>query len=102
MGITTALETEDGKQLDVIEDPTNTLHRVLPDVDHPSYECLNRIDWYGDTTFNYLQAPKVIAELDMLTTEERDGEAERVLNGIRELAERLRKERHVYLKFYGD
>ena len=102
MGITTALETEDGEQLDAIEDPTNVLHRVLPDVGNPNYQCLNRIDWYGDTTFNYLQAPQLLAEWEALTTEERDGEAERVLNGIRKLAERLREERHVYLKFYGD
>lgn len=102
MGITTALETEDGEQLGTIEDPTNVLHRVLPEVGDPKYQCLSRIDWYGDTTFNNLQAPQLLAEWETLNTNDRDRETERVLDGIRELAERLREERHVYLKFYGD
>jgi hypothetical protein len=102
MGITIALETEDGESLRTIEDPTNVLHRVLPESGDPRYQCLSRIDWYGDTVFNSLQAPQLLAEWETLTFEMHDAEARRVLDGVRELAERLRAERHVYLKFYGD
>lgn len=102
MGITAALETEDGEPLGTVEDPTNVLHRVLPDAGDPRYQCLSSIDWYGDTIFNYLQAAQLLREWDMLESRQRDPEAERVLAGIRKLAERLREERHVYLKFYGD
>ena len=102
MGITIALETENGESLGIVEDPTNVLHRILPEPNDPQYECLNRIDWYGDTVFNYLQAPKLLAEWRTLKCEMRDAEVRRVLDGVRELAERLRAERHVYLKFYGD
>jgi hypothetical protein len=102
MGITAVLETEDGQALETVEDPTNVLHRVLPEVHDTHYQCLNRIDWYGDTVFNHLQAPQLLDEWQSLARAERDSEAERVVSGIRRLAERLRDERHVYLKFYGD
>lgn len=102
MGITTALETEDGKTLETVEDPTNVLHRVLPEVGDPNFRCLSHIDWYGDTVFNHLQAPQLLVEWQTLESEKTDPETRRVLDGIRNLAERLRKERHVYLKFYGD
>jgi hypothetical protein len=52
MGITAVLETEDGTQLETVEDPTNALHRKLPKGGDSKYQCLSCIDWYGDTTFN--------------------------------------------------
>lgn len=102
MGITTALETEDGTSLGTVEDPTNVLHRLLPKAGDPKYQCLGVIDWYGDTSFNYLQAPQLLAEWETLEGKAQDAEAERVIAGIRKLAERLREERHVSLTFYGD
>ena len=102
MGIVTALETEDGRRLETIEDPTNVLHRLLPDAADPRYQCVTRIDWYGDTVFNHLQAPQLLAEWPRLEDPEPDMETTRVVEGIRRLVERLRDENHVYLKFYGD
>ena len=102
MGITAVLETEDGKKLETVEDPTNVLHRILPEAGDPSYQCLSCIDWYGDTIFNYLQAQQLLAEWQTLAGKKGDPETERVVDGIHKLAERLREERHVYLKFYGD
>lgn len=102
MGITAVLETEKGEPLGTVVDPTNALHRVLPAVGDPEYQCLSRIDWYGDTIFNYLQAPQLLVELETLDSKTCDSETEQVLEGIRKLVERLRKERHIYLKFYGD
>lgn len=63
---------------------------------------LSRIDWYGAMVFNYLQAPQLLTEWETMESEKRDPETERVLGGIRKLAERLRDGRHIYLKFYGD
>ena len=101
MGITAVLETEEGKPVATLEDPTNVLHRILP-ADDPEYPCLSCIDWYGDTVFNYLQAPQFIAEWETLKREADDVEVHRVVEGIRKLAQQLQKERHLYLKFYGD
>jgi len=101
MGITAVLETEEGKPVATVEDPTNVLHRILP-ADDPKYPCLRCIDWYGDTAFNYLQAPQFIAEWETLKREPDDAEVHRVVEGIRKLAQQLQNERHLYLKFYGD
>ncbi len=38
MGITAVLENEDGTQIETIEDPTNVLHRVLPNADNDRYD----------------------------------------------------------------
>ncbi len=100
MGITAVLENESGERLDSVEDPTNVLHRVLPDANDPGSQCLKYIDWYGDTVFNHLQAPQFLAEWQTLESKKCDPEAVRVIDGIRRLAERLSN--HVYLKFYGD
>ena len=102
MGITPVLQSESGERLESVEDPTNVLHRVLPDGNDPSFQCIKYIDWYGDTVFNYLQAPQFLAEWQSLESKKGDPEAVRVIDGIRRLAERLSQERHVYLKFYGD
>lgn len=102
MGITTILEAEDGTPLDTIEDPTNVLHRVLPEFGDSGYHCLIYIDWYGNTVFNNLQSQRLLKEWCTLKSDKHDLEAERVLNSIRKLVERLGKEPHIYLKFYGD
>jgi hypothetical protein len=74
VGITAKLETEDGRSLGVVEDPTNVLHRVLPEAGDPKYQCLSRIDWYGDTIFNHLQAPKLLEEWETLEPAKHDPE----------------------------
>jgi hypothetical protein len=104
MGITVILETESGAPLATVEDPTNVLHRLLPEIEKPGYPHLSSIDSYGDTVFNRLQAPSLLAEWERLDAEAGvlSVEERRVLDGIRELAERLKDEVHVYLKFYGD
>lgn len=102
MGITTALVTEEGMKLEVVEDPHDVLHHILPDPDNVTYRCLRYIDWYGDTVFNHRQASQFLAEWDALLVETTDAETRRVVEGIRRLAQRLEDERHVYLKFIGD
>jgi hypothetical protein len=64
--------------------------------------CLRYIDWYGDTVFNRLQAAKFLEEWGALRQSGADPETDRVFEGIRRLAEQLRDENHLYLKFYGD
>jgi len=104
MGITAILERENGEPVEVVGDPTNVLHRFLPTHSDPAYPYLSCIDWYGDTVFNYLQAPQFLREWQRLRDEQEDPglEARQVIDGVQGLAERLRDERFLYLKFYGD
>jgi len=102
MGITTVLETEDGKHLAVVQDPRNVLHGLLPAVDNPGYVYLSCIDRYGDTVFNHLQIPRFLAEWQTLEIDKRDSEVVTLFDSVQRLAESLLEQRHVYLKFYGD
>ena len=102
MGISTVLIDENGGELASIEDPTNVLHRLLPPAGDNRCQYISMIDWYGDTVFNYLQMEQFLREWDTLKPPTDEAEAWRVLRGIRELAVRVRGQRHAYLKFYGD
>lgn len=104
MGITVVLESETGAPIETVADPTNVLHRVLPEAGDSRYRCLSVIDWYGDTVFNHLQAQQFLSEWSEV--EQRIGDAkgtdQDLVLAIRKLAEQLQQDCHVYLKFYGD
>lgn len=101
MGLTVVIETEDGKMLEHAEDPTNILHRLLPGPNDEEYAYLGKIDWYGDTTFNYLQAASFLREWRTLASKA-EGQERVLVDRIEQMAERLLEKRHLYLKFYGD
>lgn len=102
MGIEIVVEDEGGTRIASLEDPTNILHRVLPAHDAPGFQCLNRIDWYGDTTFNRYQIPSVRQELKRLASTREKAEELKLIEALELLAERAEDEPHLYLKFYGD
>lgn len=101
MGLTVAVETEDGSILEHAEDPTNILHRLLPGPDDEKYAMLGHIDWYGDTTFNYLQVTSFLREWRTLANKAQ-GEERVLVERIEQMAERLLEMRHLYLTFCGD
>jgi hypothetical protein len=102
MGIEVVLEDERGAKIASLEDPTNNLHRILPAHDAQGFQCLNRIDWYGDTTFNRHQIPAVRQELKRLANTREGAEELKLIEHLDLLAERVEGEPHLYLKFYGD
>jgi hypothetical protein len=102
MGLIVVLETEKGESVQRIEDPRNILLRILPPVGDSNFQCLGYIDRYGDTVFNHLQADQFLKEWNSLKGRANTPEAIGVFNGIQDLALRLKKELHLYLKFYGD
>ena len=69
MGLDIVLTDFNGESLESVGDPKNFLHRLLPPGDEASESVLAKIDWYGDTYFNYIQikwfllAPDVRAKL---------------------------------------
>jgi len=102
MGISVVLETEDGDELERIDDPKNLLHTLLPSENDTSFEYLRGIDWYGDTVFNRLQMESFLVEWVRLTGRTQNAEVVTLHSRIKHLAERARQEPHLYLKFYGD
>src|SRR5690242_2488835 len=102
MGLVVVLEDERGLPIASVEDPTDILVRVFPKPDDPAFHDLNRVDWYGDTTFNALQLVNVVREIRTLMEEGLDEPARALLGRILELAERCREGSHLYVKFYGD
>jgi len=103
MGIEIVLEDANGGKISSLEDPENILHRVLPAQDDQKFQCLNRVDWYGDTTFNRYQIPILRQELRYLTdTEGMSLGEQNFIKELDSLAARALSEPHFYLKFYGD
>ena len=66
MGLGIALEDFKRETLDRVDDTQNFLHRLLPPASEDSDSLLARIDWYGDTYFNYLQMRQFLCEWDEL------------------------------------
>jgi len=102
MGINVSLETERGEKLASVGDPTNLLHRALPDPDDPQFTWAGTIDWYGDTVFNRLQAPLLRREWALLIQNAADEKTRKLLKRIDKLLQRCASEVHHYVKFYGD
>jgi hypothetical protein len=64
--------------------------------------CLRFLDDYGDTTFNYLQVPVLLGELESLLPKSRDAEARKRLESLIGFIRKAQGEFQTYIKFYGD
>jgi hypothetical protein len=102
MGITVKLESESGTEIQCVEDPTNVLHRALPEPGRAGFQWANTIDWYGDTVFNHLQATSLRKEWVVLIQNATDEATKKVLERIDGLLQECASGNHLYIKFYGD
>lgn len=102
MGIDLKWETENGRLIDEIPDPQMCISHLVLKTDVTGTTCLRFIDPYGDTTFNQLQIPILIDELQSILRTVQDNQIRDHLRRAIELAEKSRGEIHTYLKFYGD
>jgi len=64
--------------------------------------CLQFIDPYGDTTFNQLQIPKLLEELEALRPNCHTKEEREELESIMRFIGKAKGQIHTYMKFYGD
>jgi hypothetical protein len=79
----------------------NFLHKLLPSA-NPDSDCLlAKIDWYGDTYFNYLQMKQFIVGWSQLARRAQTPEEQALVSGIRGLAMRCETDRDL-LRFIGD
>jgi hypothetical protein len=64
--------------------------------------CLRFIDAYGDTTFNQLQIPVLLEELESLGADRELGDQLPVVRALLAFIEQARDQTHTYIKFIGD
>jgi len=102
MGIDVRIESEHGREKAVVLDPCNLVQRFLPHFQDTSYACLRFVDPYGDTTFNQLQMPQVVRELEKTLGSIDDDAVRRHCESVLALARQANGQVHTYLKFYGD
>ena len=101
MGIDVRLETEAGDEIETLLDFDDSLQKILLEGDPTSSATLRFIDPYGNTSFNRLQMPCLIAELESARARLRDEIAEEFAEEVLRLARRCQDEVDTYLKFYG-
>jgi len=101
MGMNIVLIDCNGKFVERIDDPKNFLHKLLPPADEASDSVLAKIDWYGDTYFNYLQIKRFLEEWDQLEKRVESSEEKALVAGLRQLALRCQNDRAL-LRFVGD
>jgi hypothetical protein len=98
MGVNLRWEDERGKELAVVLDPRNEFAHALNEANLNQTVCLRFIDPWGDTTFNSLQMPVLVEELEELLRRR----PSKILQRMVELAKRGQDEVHTYMKFCGD
>ena len=101
MGLVVVRLDCNGGKVDTVADPDNFLHRLLPPMDEDSDNLLAKVDWYGDTYFNYLQMKKFISEWDRLAQRAQSLHEGEMITRVRALAVRCHIDRGL-LRFIGD
>lgn len=101
MGLGIALVDFRGEILERVDDTKNFLHRLLPPADDESASVLAKIDWYGDTYFNYLQMKRFLTEWQQLVERAQTPEEQALVTAVRGLALRCQSDRNM-LRFIGD
>jgi hypothetical protein len=102
MGVDVAWEDANGDVLENLVDDGNYVAKLMAYMPIGGSHCLAYIDEYGGTTFNRLQVPRLLEELDEIPTDALDARTREFLERLRGLAERCIREVHTYLKFSGD
>jgi hypothetical protein len=101
VGLSIVRTDYNGKVFERVDDPRNHLHRLLPPSDEDSASVLAKIDWYGDTYFNYLQLKLFLPEWDQLEQRAQAPDEIEVVHAVQRLAKQCREDRAL-LRFIGD
>jgi len=102
MGIDVRIQDERGGLVRELLDPRSLLPRLLPQVNGNRSACVRFIDPYGDTYFNQLQVPVLLAELKAVVSTCADKEAKAHGEAVIALVESANESMHTYVRFIGD
>lgn len=96
-------EDEDGNDLAVVLSPPGSrFELIIPETTVPDYPCLRYIDPYGDTTFNQLQMPQLLVDLERTLPRCTTPETQQHIEALVSLVRKASGVVHTYIKFYGD
>jgi len=102
MGIDVRVETESGEVQDEVLDDGNLTEKLLPDREDASSPCLRFVDRDGDTLFNQIQIPFVIAELEKRLRGSLKPEVKAHCEAILKSARAAAVEEHTFIRFSGE
>lgn len=102
MGLVVTLQSETGAAIETVMDPRNLLKGVFPRSEDSGFPWAETIIWYGDTTFNCMQADRLRREWARFLEATRDPETVALLRKIDGLLQRCVVGTHLYVKFLGD
>jgi hypothetical protein len=97
MSLVVKLEDDLGEQTDWV-----ILHGVLPSRDDRTLPVLRGIDPYGKTVFNHLQMELFLEEWDQVRERARDDSQVEAWQKVKEMGEKCRADRDLYLRFVGN
>jgi len=100
--MTVSFENELGETLLRVGDYNAAYAHLLPSIYDDAFWYINRIDQYGDTIFNQLQAPRLLLEWDQFSKVATTPRMVQTMAEIRGLIVRLSNEQHHYVRFRGE
>ena len=103
MSIDARWEDENGNDIEVVLSPPRSgFETLIPEANAEWFPCLRYIDLYGDTTFNQLQLPQLLADLKQALSEAESPETRAHMESLINLVQKAIGSVHTYIKFYGD
>jgi hypothetical protein len=102
MALDITWEDERGEILEKCPNWFNLWNHISDPAEIQGTCCLRFLDDYGDTTFNQIQIPVLLAELESLLPKSKDDEARNSLESVIGFIRKAEGEIHTYIKFYGD
>src|SRR5689334_14261168 len=97
MSLVVKLEDDLGEQTDWV-----MLHGVLPSREERNFPCLRGIDVHGKTLFNHLQMESFLEEWDRVRDRARDDSQVEAWQKVKDMGEKCRADRDLYLRFVGN
>jgi hypothetical protein len=78
------------------------LHDVLPAREETQFAFLRGIDRFGNTIFNHLQMESFLNEWEQIQDRAHDDSQREAWQKVKEMAEKCRDDRDLYLRFVGN